>query len=164
MMSTQAVGWPLMAAPAAQRELDEHAVVVGPEVRQAAVRENREVVVHRDMIDGDAEPRQRRGQLTLSVRPRRESVSPLASSHSTKYGEYGVTLKSPATTSGSLDRGAARCELAQLLIARGGARRVVGALKCTPKTVNAPVGPCKRASIAGTPAERERLARFERQA
>ena len=44
----------------AQRELDEHAVVVGLEVRQAAVREDVEVRVHGHMIDGDAEPRQRR--------------------------------------------------------------------------------------------------------
>jgi 3-methyladenine DNA glycosylase Mpg len=40
------------------------------------------------------------GQLVLSVRPRRVSVRSVRSSQSVKNGEYGETLKSPATMIG----------------------------------------------------------------
>ena len=90
------------------------------------------------------------GQLLLSVRPRRASVSLPVSSSSTKYGEYGVVLKSPATASGPTTV-ALRVASSMSSWLRAAARRGdVGALKCTPMTVNGPVGPRTRASIAGT--------------
>ena len=101
------------------------------------------------------------GQLTLSVRPRRVSVSPLAASQSEKSGEYGVRLKSPATISGPSTAAlrAASCRSCSL---RAAARRgVVGARKCTPNTVNSPSGARTRASIAGERPSANSLRVFE---